>query len=143
MQIRLNEYKGRLRDAGRRVSNDDIAKATGIGISTIDKIATGLLKELRVEYLDALANYFAAQLGLPVEQIDLVAPEPIALPLRLNIRPDRHGKRVGQPSEESPAPEPIPPANTVRARNQSALLPPKDTTNHPATLRRKATARMF
>lgn len=102
MQIRLNEYKGRLRDAGRRVSNDDIADATGIGISTIDKLSVGAVKEIRLEYIDALATYFSGQLGVSVEQIDLVAPEPITLPLALNIRPDRHGRRVGEKGDSQP-----------------------------------------
>lgn len=96
MLVKLNEYKGKLRDAGRRVSNDDIAQETGIGINTIDKISAGTLKEFRGEYLDALAAYFAAELGVPVSEINLVAAEPVTLPLALNIRPDRHGAKVGE-----------------------------------------------
>lgn len=101
MQIKLNEYKGRLRDAGKRVSNDDIAEATGIGISTIDKLSAGAIKEIRMEYIDALATYFAGQLGMAVEQINLIQAEPVVIPLALNIRPDRHGKRVGEAGDQS------------------------------------------
>lgn len=97
MLVKLNEYKGKLRDAGERVTNADIAEATGINLRTVENISRGELKEFRGEYIDAFAVYFARRLGVPVEQIDLVAPEPIALPLALNIRPDRHGRRVGEP----------------------------------------------
>ena len=96
MQIKLNEYKGRLRDAGKRIGNEDIAAATGIGISTLNNISAGYIKEFRGEYIDAIAVYFAAELGVPVTEINLVVAEPIPLPLSLNIRPDRHGARVGE-----------------------------------------------
>ena len=96
MQIKLNEYKGRLRDAGKRIGNEDIAAVTGIGISTLNNISAGYTKEFRGEYVDALAAYFAAELGVPITDINLISPEPITLPLTLNIRPDRHGARVGE-----------------------------------------------
>ena len=96
MLLKLNEYKGKLRDAGKRVSNEDIANATGINLPSIEKILAGKMKEFRGEYLDAFAAYFATELGVPVSEIDLIAFEPITLPLALNIRPDRHGRRVGE-----------------------------------------------
>ena len=90
MIIRLNELKGRLADAGRRVTLDDIATGTGINRTTLDNIIAGKLKEWRGDYIDALCAYFGVTAG------DLIQAEPITLPLSLNIRPDRHGARVGE-----------------------------------------------
>lgn len=106
MLIKLNEYKGKLRDAGKRVSNEDIAEATGINLRTIENISSGTLKEFRGEYVDALVAYFARALGVPVADINLVTPEPVTLPLSLNIRPDRHGAKVGERTKGK-APEPV------------------------------------
>lgn len=108
MLVKLNEYKGKLRDAGRRISNGDIATATGINLRTIENISRGDIREFRGEYIDAFAAYFAQQLGVPLDEIDLVAPEPITLPLTLNIRPDRHGARVGQRTKDAAIPLPPP-----------------------------------
>lgn len=102
MKIRLNEYKGRAADSGKRTSNEEIATATGIGISTVESISAGRVKEIRLEYLDALSTYFALLLGVDMSEIDLTEPEPVEIPLDLNIRPDRHGRRVGQPSPQRP-----------------------------------------
>lgn len=51
---------------------------------------------LRPEYVDALSTYFAHELGVTVDDIQIVRAEPVALPLDLNIRPDRAGRRVGE-----------------------------------------------
>lgn len=96
MRIRLNEYKGRAADHGKRVSNEDVAVGTGISLRTVERISAGQMTEIRGEYIDAISTYFAELFDVDVSEIDLVVPDPVDLPLDLNIRPDRRGARVGQ-----------------------------------------------
>ena len=145
MLIKLNEYKGKLRDAGKRVSNEDIAEGTGINLRTIENISSGTLKEFRGEYVDALTVYFAKALGVPVAEINLIQAEPITLPLSLNIRPDRHGAKVGErtkaPSASSgaertaPAPS-APVAEPVEGPSRPAVAEPAEAPITAASLRK-------
>lgn len=90
MIIRLNALRGELADRGRKISLDELAEATGIDKKTLIRLGKGRVKSLRPEYIDALCAYFDVGTG------ELLEAEPIDLPLRLNIRPDRAGKRVGE-----------------------------------------------
>lgn len=96
MQWKLNELRGKLADQGRPVALEAIATATGISRQTLTEISKGRLRVLRPEYVDALSTYFAHELGVTVDDIQIVRAEPVALPLDLNIRPDRAGRRVGE-----------------------------------------------
>lgn len=93
MIIRLKEMQARMTDKGTPATLDAIAAATGIQRTTLDNISRRLIKEIRLEYIDALCAYFGVSAG------ELLINEPADLPLNLNIRPDRRGKRVGQSSK--------------------------------------------
>lgn len=99
MIIKLNEIKGRMADRGRRVTLDDIAESTGINRATLDKLIAGEYSSIRLDYIDALCAYFGVTAG------ELIQAEPVTLPLSLNIRPDRHGAKVGERTKGK-APEP-------------------------------------
>ena len=96
MRLRINQLKAQLADQGRRVTLGDIAEGTGINRRTLDSIVAGRYNEIRGDYIDALCAYFGVNAG------ELIFAEPIALPLALNIRPDRHGRRVGEKGDGQP-----------------------------------------
>jgi hypothetical protein len=93
--IRLNEYKGRAADMGKRTSNADIATGTGINLRTVERISSGDLKEIRGEYIDAISTYFAQLFGVDVGEINLVKAEAVHLPLALNIGQIGGGREWG------------------------------------------------
>lgn len=90
MKTRINELKGRLADQSLRQTWDDISAATGIRKATLLAISKGKLKQWRPEYIDALCAYFNISVG------DLLTAESVNLPLHLDLRPDRAGKKVGE-----------------------------------------------
>lgn len=128
MIIKLNELKGRKADQGERVTLDDIAVGTGINRATLDNISRGIIKEIRIEYIDALCTYFN------ISPNDLIEIEPVNLPLALNIRPDRRGARAGTKTKKTPPPTSAehPPStpssafiNAARQRQRDALALPE------------------
>jgi hypothetical protein len=102
MRSRLNELRGRLADQGHVVIWDQLAAATGIRKATLIDLSRGQLKLLRPEFVDALCTYFSQQLGEPVDAGDLLVADRVALPLALNLRPDRACKRPGEKSGAAP-----------------------------------------
>jgi len=68
----------------------DIANGTGIHIPVLLRIAKGQARTIRPEYLDALCSYFEVGAG------ELMTPDEVELPLRMNLRPDRKGKKIGE-----------------------------------------------
>lgn len=95
MRLRINELRGRMADRGQSVSLQDIEDATGISRKALTEISKGRIRRLIPEYVDALCVYFGVDAG------DLVEADPVDLPLDLNIRPDRRGRRVGQPARRA------------------------------------------
>lgn len=95
MRLRINQLKAQWADQGKRVTLDDIAAGTGINRRTLDNIIAGRYNEIRGDYIDALCAYFHVEAG------NLVQAEPVTIPLSISIRPDRHGKRVGEAGDES------------------------------------------
>lgn len=87
MQIRIRELKTELRRRGLRLTWADIESGTGIRNTTLFAMDNGTAKTIRPEYLDALCQYF--DVGIE----ELLKPESVDLPLDLNIRPDRKGRR--------------------------------------------------
>lgn len=85
MKFKLNEIRGRLADQGNTLSWNEISEATGIGKQALITMARGDFRQIRPEYIDALCQYFK------VDPSGLIQPEPVDLPLSLEIRPDRHG----------------------------------------------------
>jgi len=92
MMTRINELRGRLADQGFRQTWDEISAATGIRKATLLAMSKGRLKQWRPEYVDALCAYF----NISVEQ--LLVTESVKLPLQLELRPDRAGKKIGERS---------------------------------------------
>ena len=90
MRLKINLLKAKMADEGKRITLDDIADGTGINRRTLDNIVAGRYNEIRYDYIDALCAYFGVTAG------ELIQAEPVTLPLALNIRPDRHGAKVGQ-----------------------------------------------
>lgn len=90
MYLKLGELRGKRADQGLPHSMEAVAAGTGIGLRMLEKIAAKDVKQYRHEYIDALCAFFECTPN------DLIAVEPVELPLNLNIRPDRHGKRVGE-----------------------------------------------
>jgi DNA-binding Xre family transcriptional regulator len=77
MQFKLSELKAqRARELNRKVTWVEIEEATGIGRNTLIAMDKGDVRQIRPEYIDALAAYFG------VEEIsDLLHIDPVALPL--------------------------------------------------------------
>ena len=92
MMTKINELKGRLADQGLRQTWDDISAATGIRKATLLAISKGRLKQWRPEYIDALCAYFKVSVG------ELLVAESMSLPVQLDLRPDRAGKKIGERS---------------------------------------------
>lgn len=90
MYLKLGELRGKRADQGLPHTMDAVAEATGIGLRMLEKMAAKDVKQYRQEYIDALCAFFECTPN------ELIALEPVELPLNLNIRPDRHGKRVGE-----------------------------------------------
>lgn len=89
MYLKLGELRGKRADRGLPSSLEAVAEGTGIDQRTLEKITAKGVKLYRREYIDALCAFFECTPS------DLIAVEPISLPLKLDIRPDRHGVRVG------------------------------------------------
>jgi DNA-binding Xre family transcriptional regulator len=96
MKTRINELRGRAADQGKRVTWKELSTVLGIRELTLVALSKGELRQLRPEYIDALCSYFSDLLGETIGPGDLLIAERVALPLKLNIRPDRRGKRVGE-----------------------------------------------
>lgn len=90
MRFHLHSLKGKATESGRRITWQDIADGTGIRKPTLLNIANGRSRTIRPEYIDALCAYFEVPVG------DLLSADEIDLPLELNLRPDRRGKRFGE-----------------------------------------------
>ncbi len=71
-----------------------IAEATGIDQRTLEKMASKEIKLYRRDYIDALCMFFECTPN------DLIEIEPVELPLKLDLRPDRHGVRVGEKTKK-------------------------------------------
>lgn len=77
MQIKLSELKAqRARELDHKVTWVEIEEATGIGRNTLIAMDKGDVKQIRPEYIDALAAYFGVQ-----DVSELLRLEPVALPL--------------------------------------------------------------
>jgi DNA-binding Xre family transcriptional regulator len=83
MVFHLHTLRAREAERGNTLSWDDIAERTGIRRATLIAMANHEAKQVRPEYLDALCAFFRVGVN------ELMTPEPVALPLELNIRPDR------------------------------------------------------
>lgn len=83
MQMKIGELKVRASRGGNRLTWDDIESATGIRRSTLIAMNNGAARQVRPEHIDALAKFF----DVPVDE--LLEVEDVALPLKMNIRPDR------------------------------------------------------
>lgn len=59
------------RNVGRRISNEEVARATGIHRTTLTKIADPRGHNVRTDIVDKLCNYFE----VPVEKILLHIPD--------------------------------------------------------------------
>lgn len=94
MQILINRLRGALIAEGKRASMQTIADATGIDRNRLTKMANGQVKEIRLDYIDALCAFFGVTAG------EVVQADPVALPLRLNLRPDRAGHKVGDKTKK-------------------------------------------
>jgi DNA-binding Xre family transcriptional regulator len=81
-------------DRGVSISLQDIEDATGISRKALTEISKGRTRRLIPEYVDALCAFFGVEAG------DLIQAEPVKLPLQLNMRPDRHGQRVGEKTKQ-------------------------------------------
>jgi DNA-binding Xre family transcriptional regulator len=76
MQFRLSELKAaRSREQDRKVTWDEIEQATGVRRNTLIAMDQGRIKQIRPEYIDALAAYFNVTLE------ELLTLEPVSLPL--------------------------------------------------------------
>ncbi len=85
MRIKIGELKLRARRNGTKQTWNDIEVGTGIRKQSLIAMDNGTARQIRPEYLDALVAFFA----VPVDE--LLEPESITLPLRLNVRPDKQG----------------------------------------------------
>lgn len=103
-------------ERGEQISLRDIEDATGISRKALTEISKGRVRRIIPEYVDALCAYFGVGAG------DLVEVEPVTLPLKLNIRPDRHGAIVGQRTKTPPPPATTPTADRLREERKAMLL---------------------
>ena len=92
MMTKINELRGRLADQGFRQTWDEISAATGIRKATLLAMSKGRLKQWRPEYIDVLCAYFKVSVG------ELLVAESVSLPVQLDLRPDRVGKKIGERS---------------------------------------------
>lgn len=123
MKVKLYEMLGRIgNEKGKTPSLQEVSEATGMSRVLLTDIRKNQARMLRPEHLDALAAYISEQLGEPISESDLISFEPIALPLDLNLRPDRQGKQV----RRSAAATAQPTATTLRTRKRQALTPPPE-----------------
>jgi len=90
MRFHLHTLKARGAERGQPITWRDIASGTGIRMAVLLKIAKGEPRTIRPEYLDALCSYFGVGAG------ELMTPDEVELPLRMNLRPDRKGKKIGE-----------------------------------------------
>ena len=90
MRFHLRTLKARAGESGRPVTWQDIAEGTGISRSTLLKMADNQVRAIRPKYVDALCAFFDVEIG------ELMTAERIVLPLDLDLRPDRRGKRFGE-----------------------------------------------
>lgn len=90
MQFHIRTLKARSAEQGRRLTWQDIAQGTGIRRPTLLNLADGKARAIKPDYVDALCTFFGVTAG------DLITANEVSLPLTLNLRPDRRGKRFGQ-----------------------------------------------
>lgn len=90
MRFHIQTLKARSADAGQRLTWQDIAESTGIRKPTLLSIANNRARAIRPEYVDALCTFFGVTTG------ELMSADQIDLPLNLNLRPDRRGRRIDQ-----------------------------------------------
>lgn len=95
MYLKLGALRGKRSDQGLPYSMEAIAEGTGIGLRTLEKLAAKEVKLYRGDYIDALCTFFECQPN------DLIEVERVVLPLELDIRPDRHGVKVGEKTAKS------------------------------------------
>lgn len=93
MRINLNRLIGERADGGRHESWIEIAEKTGIRRATLYSISRGEIKEFRPEHIDALCKYFEVTAG------ELIEAEDIAIPIELNLRPDRRKSKNPSPAK--------------------------------------------
>lgn len=90
MYLKLGKLRGELADRDLPASMEAVALGTGIDQRALEQMAAKKMKLYRREYIDALCAFFECTPN------DLIEVEPVELPLKLEIRPDRHGVRVGK-----------------------------------------------
>lgn len=94
MYLKLGKLRGELSDKSRPASIEAVAIGTGIDQRALEQMAAKKMKLYRREYIDALCTFFECTPN------DLIEVEPVELPLKLEIRPDRHGVRVGRKTKK-------------------------------------------
>ena len=90
MHFHLRTLKARASESGRPVTWQDIVEETGISRATLLMIAGNKVRAIRPQYIDALCTFFDVEAG------ELISAERVDLPLQLDLRPDRRGKRFGE-----------------------------------------------
>lgn len=90
MRFHIHSLKARAAEQGKRLTWDDIAEGTGIRKPMLFQIANGKARAIRPQYIDALCSFF--RVGVE----ELMSADTVDLPIDLNLRPDRRGKRVGE-----------------------------------------------
>jgi DNA-binding Xre family transcriptional regulator len=90
MRFHLHTIKSKTAESGHRLTWQQIADATGIRESTLRSLANNRARTIRPEYVDALCTF------LGVTAAELITAERVTLPLEMNLRPDRHGKQIGE-----------------------------------------------
>lgn len=95
MYLKLGALRGARGDKNKPSSMESVAEGTGIDQRTLEKMVAKEIKLYRREYIDALCAFFECTPN------DLIEVEPVKLPLKLDIRPDRHGVRVGEKTREA------------------------------------------
>lgn len=94
MRFHIRSLKARAAETGRSLTWQEVADGTGISKLTLLKLANNTARVIRPQYVDALCTFF----GVGVDE--LISTEEVPLPLRLELRPDRYGKKVGEPSSK-------------------------------------------
>lgn len=88
MRFHIYSLKAKATESGRRLTWQQIADGTGIRKVMLFKIARNEARVIRPEYIDALCTFF----GVTIDE--LFTADSVDLPLNLDIRPDRKGKRI-------------------------------------------------
>ena len=88
MEFRLKQMRQRSRQyLGKRMTQQHLAEAVGVTISTVNKIVSGKIANPRFEILESIAEYFSQVMGRHILVRDLMVevrkvPVPI-VPVRL------------------------------------------------------------